>query len=293
MMNKIAILINVRDRPTELALLLQSLRTQTVQDFDVFILDDCSGTSLNAYHFLNCMFTRIKCENHRIFLKRTDFPHGVSRARQAVVDWALEKGDYLYTLRVDDDVILEPDYLSRLLKVIDAGYDIASGITTPMIVPTFSREPEYLHGIVNRIILDDKGNYVMNGDDCGWKYTDSVILPAHHFRSCAMIKRAVHDKVKYYPTRLSKHGFREEQIFSYNAQMLGFRIGVDTGSVNYHQCTPSGGERFAESQNMIMFNQKVLEEFTRENKSELDKIFTHDNMPSDLELLKETNLIMR
>ena len=39
---KIAVLINNRDRPTELALLLQSLRTQTHKEFDIFILDDCS-----------------------------------------------------------------------------------------------------------------------------------------------------------------------------------------------------------------------------------------------------------
>ena len=48
-MKDIAILINVRDRPTELVLLLQSLRTQSYQDFDIFILDDQSGTQLINY----------------------------------------------------------------------------------------------------------------------------------------------------------------------------------------------------------------------------------------------------
>ena len=290
-MNKLAVLINCRDRPSEVALLLQSLRTQTFQEFDIFILDDMSGTHLSQYHFFNCMITRIRLENHRIFLKRTEFSHGVSRARQAIADWALNEGDYDYTLRVDDDVVLESDYIERLFKVIEAGYDIASGVTTPMTGPVFEREPKFLNGIANRVILDDNGNHIMNGDDCGWKYTESIIIPAHHFRSCAIIKKEVHDKVKYYPTRLSNHGFREEQVFSYKAQMAGFKIGVDTGAVNYHQLTPSGGER--PTTNLTPFNQKVFEEFTRENKVELNKIFTRENTPSELELIKETNLIMR
>ncbi len=290
--NHLAVLICLKDRPTEVTLLLQSLRTQTFQEFDVFVLDDRSGTPLNNYHFFNCMITRIRSEGHRIFLKSTEFPHGVSRARQAIVEFAMKKGNYDYFLRVDDDVILESDYIERLLKVIEEGYDIASGVTVNMTTPVFSRDPKYLNGIVNRVILDKEGNYIMNGDDCGWKYTESKILLAHHFRSCALIKKQVHDKVKYYPTKFSKHGFREEQIFSYKAQMQGFKLGVDTGAVNYHQLTPSGGERFGDSNELVKFNQRVMLDFTKENKEELNKIFTHENMPSELELMKETNLLM-
>ena len=290
-MNKLAVLINNKDRPTELALLLQCLRTQTYQKFDVFIMDDASGTHLNNYHFFNCLILRLKLEGHKVFLTRNEFSSGVSKARQLIVDWALE-GDYEYTVRIDDDVLIEPDYIERLFKVIGEGYDIASGVTTPT-GPVFKREPKFLNGIVNRVILDKDGNHIMNGDDCGWTYTESMILPACHFRSCALIKRAVHDKVKYYPTRLSKHGFREEQIFSYTALMKGFKIGVDTGAVNYHQMTPSGGERFGNQRELTLFNQKIFEEFTRENKDELNKIFTKENTPSKLALLKETNLLMR
>ncbi|KKL28104.1 hypothetical protein LCGC14_2378460, partial [marine sediment metagenome] len=162
-MKETAILINVRDRPTEISLLLQSLRTQTYQDFDVYILDDCSGTPLTNYHFFNCIMTRLKLEGHQVYIKKTEFPHGVSRARQEIVDWAMKK-DYNYFLRVDDDVILESDYIERLFKVIDKGYDLASGVTVPMAGPTFKRNPKFLKGIVNRIILDKDGNHIFNGD---------------------------------------------------------------------------------------------------------------------------------
>ena len=289
-MSETAILINVKDRPSEIALLLQSLRTQTYKDFDIFILDDCSGTPLTNYHFFNCVLNRLKLENHNVFLKRTDFTHGVSKARQAIVDWALET-DYKYLCRVDDDVLLEPDYLQKLKEVLEQGYDLASGVTVPMAGPSFKRESKFLKGIVNRVILDDEGNYVMNGDDCGMEYIDDVILPAHHFRSCALYKSEIHKKANYLPTKLSNHGFREEQIFSYRILMAGFKIGVRTGAINYHQMTPSGGER--PTTNFTMFNQEQFEKFTKENKEELNKLFTRENMPSQLELTKQTNLLMK
>jgi len=286
MENKTAILINVRDRPTEISLLLQSLRTQTNSDYDIYILDDCSGTPLTNYHFFNCVINRLKLEGHKVFIKRTDFVNGVSRARQTIVDWAMEK-DYDYFLRVDDDVILEPDYLERLHDVLK-NFDIASGVTVAMHVPTFRRNPKFLNGIVNKVVLDEDGKHILNGDDCGMEYTEALVLPAHHFRSCALIKREVHEKVKYYPTPLSNHGFREEQIFSYKAIMSGFKIGVDLGAINYHQMTPSGGER--PTQNMTQFNQEQFEKFTKENKEELKKWFTSEKL-SKQELMKETNLV--
>ncbi len=290
-MKETAILINVRDRPTELALLLQSLRTHSYKDYDIYILDDCSGTPLNNYHFFNCLITRLQLENHKVFIKRTEFPHGVSRARQNIVDWAMER-DYKYFIRLDDDVLVEPDYIERLMK-LTKDYDICSGVTVPMQVPVFKREPKYLKGVINRIILADDGSYIFNGDDCGMEYTESIILPAHHFRSCALIKRKVHELVKYYPTKLSKHGFREEQIFSYNAQMQGFKIGVDTGAITWHQMTPTGGERFQESKELIKHNQGILEEFTMENKDKLTQLFSKKEDLTDLELMKSTNLLMK
>jgi len=285
----IAVMIAYKDRPTEIFGLLQSLRTQTYQNFDIFIRDDCSGTPLTNYHFFNCIFNRLRLEGHRIFLIKNNFIYGVSRNRQVLVDDVLKQGDYQLLARYDDDVMLEPDYQERLVKVLEQGYDIASGVTVPMAIPTFKRNTKYLNGVANRIVLDKEGNYVWNGDDCGMEYLDSKILPAHHFRSCALIKREVHEHkdVYYYPTKLSNHGFREEQIFSYRAQMAGFKIGVDTGAVNFHQLTPSGGER--PTQNLTPFNERIFLQFTIKHKDKLRKLFP-DKEISKVEQMKETNL---
>ena len=293
-MKETAVLINVKDRPTELAMLLESLMFQTYQNFDVFILDDVSGTPLTNYHFFNCIVSLLRRKKIKVYVDRTQFPHGVSKARQSIVDWAM-KGEYEYFCRVDDDVVLEPDFLQKLINVIEQDYDISSGVTPPMGIPTFVRNPITLKGIANRVILDEEGNYILNADDCGSQYTSGEILPMHHFRSSALMKREVLEKVKYLPTKLTKHGFREEQIFSYKAIMKGFKIGVDLGAIAWHQLTPSGGERFAESNELVKINQQVLEEFTKENKDMLQEFnnFEEKDMPSKLELQKENNLLMK
>lgn len=249
-----------------------------------------SGTLLFNYHFINCMINRLKLEGHKVFIKRNDFTYGVSKNRQALVDDVLKTGEYEFMARYDDDVILEPDYQERLMKVIEKGYDLASGVTVPMMQPVLKRDPKHVGKIINRVILDDKGNFVMNRDDCGFEYTESKILPAHHFRSCALYKSEIHDKVNYLPTPLSMHGFREEEIISFKMLMAGFKIGVDTKAVNYHQLTPSGGER--PTTNMTGFNEQQLKEFTKNHKDELNKIFTREDYPSQLQLKKENNLIL-
>jgi len=290
MVKEIAVLINTKDRVTELGMVLESLHFQTYQDFDVYILDDAGNNPNTNYHHFNCIINLMK-RTHKVFMRKTQFPFGVSRVRQEIVDWAM-KGDYKYFLRIDDDVVLESDFIERLL-VLMQDYDIASGVTPPMVQPTFIRNSEYIGKIINRVILDKDGEYIMNGDDCGMSYTDSVILPAHHFRSSALIKREVHEKVKYYPTRLTKHGFREEQIFSYKAQIEGFKIGIDTGAIAWHQQTPSGGERFPDSNELVKQNQQVLVDFTKEHKDKLNELFTHEDIPTKLQLQKENNLLMK
>lgn len=287
MTKRLAVMICTKNRVTELFGLLQSLRTSTFQDWDCFILDDYGDNPNTNFHFYNCIVNLLKQENHKVFTKRTDFPHGVTRARQAIVDWVLSIENYELLCRLDDDILVETDYLERLVNLIDEGeYQLVSGVTVPAVCPSFIRNktPE----IANRVILDNEGNYIMNGDDCGMLYANPKIVPAHHFRSCCMYKSEIHQKANYLPTRLSMNGFREEQIFSFRVLLAGYKIGVDFSAVNYHLISPSGGER--PTMNMAPFNQQILYDFTKENQVELNKLFTHENMPSNLELSKETNL---
>ena len=231
---------------------------------------------------------RLILSGHKVIINRNEIPCGVSKTRQRLVEDAKKLGDYKYGCRLDDDVIIEKDFLERLIKVIESGYDVASGVTPPMAGPTFVRDSKFVN-IANQVVLDNDGSYLLNNDDCGMLYVDDKIIPAHHFRSSALYKMSIHDKVNYLPTRLSKHGFREEQILSYKLLMNGYKIGVDLGAVAWHQMTNSGGERFSDSNELIKFNEGILLEFTKQHKDELNKIFGQPVL-SKQELMKETNL---
>lgn len=256
-MNRTIIHIATRDRPTELFGLLQSLRTQTYQDFDVLILDDGGGTPFQNYYFLNYIIARMKMEGTNITIIRNNIASGVSSARQQLVDYTMKELKHEYICRLDDDILLEKDYLEQLMMGIKQGYDLMSGLTIPFASPVQVRDIIQIEPIVGECILDDKGELIMNMDDCAVLYTEHKILPTHHFRSCALYKRELHEKGVDYNSRLSKNGFREEQILSFKAILKGFKLGVNTGAINYHLMTPSGGER--DTMNMTEFNQEVLD----------------------------------
>lgn len=258
MSKKIVIHIASKDRATEVALLLQSLRTQTFQDFNILILEDGNNVSLTNFYFIQYLMQRLKIEGHNVKLIKNEISAGVSGARQQLVDYSMKYGDEELICRLDDDVILEPDYLEKLLEVIDKGYDIASGVTTPFVGPIIKRETKFVEPIIGYCELNDKGELIYNGDDCGYEYTEDKILLSPHFRSSALYKKKIHSLGVDYKSRLSKHGFREEQIFSFKAIINGFKIGVRTGANALHLMTPSGGER--STTNMTQFNQDIFEE---------------------------------
>ena len=264
-MNKrIDILVGTKDRPTEVALLLQSLRTQTYQDWDLYVLDDAGGSPITNYYFVKYIINRIKLEGHVVKLKRNSISFGISKMRQQMVEWSEEETNNPYICRLDDDVILEPDYIERLVKVIEEhGYDIASGVTPPMAQPEWKRDTKFVKPFINDIKFDDKGNITYNGDDCGYGFIQGEVIPTPHFRSCAVYKREIHKHSVDYHNNLTKNGYREEQFMSFKAIMNGFKIGVDTGAVVLHLLTPSGGHRTPDYNELIQLNEKIFLEWTK------------------------------
>jgi len=260
---KIDIMLCTKDRPTEVALLLQSLRSQTHQDWDLFIYDDRSGTPIADYHFIQCIINLLKTENHRVFLFRENtIRWGVTKLRQILVEKILKLGTGESILRLDDDNLLEPDYIEKLVETLDSGYDIASGVVPLAIQPTPKRETKFIKPFIADIKLKD-GTIEKFGDDCGWMYLEHEIIPSPHFRSMALIRKSVHEKVSY-ETNLGFCSFREEEFFSFRALVNGFKIGVNTGAIAYHLNCGSGGERTTEYQSSLNYNHQKLNDFTKE-----------------------------
>lgn len=290
-MNNILIHICNKDRPTELALLLESLRHQTYKKFNIVILDDGSRTPITNYYFIQYYVQRMGIEGNEITILRNDMPSGVSKARQHLVDWTLKnnrKEDYI--CRLDDDVVLDNKYLEQLLEVIEHGFDIASGVTTPFASPVHVRDVKYVSPIIGYCEFDDNGNLKFSGDDCGFYYNEPVVLLTPHFRSCALYKKEIHLNGVDYDNRLSRNGFREEHILSFKAILKGYKIGVHTQANAWHLMTPSGGER--DTMNMQQFNQQIFEDTVKrmfeENGDFLTKYYKDNGI--NIELLKKDKM---
>ncbi len=248
-MNKrITVHLCTRDRHTELFGVLQSLRTQTNQNWDIVLLDDASGAPIVNAYFLNSILTRLKLENHKIRLLRNNNSFGCCHARNQCI----EQDDFEnpLTLRLDDDILIEPDYIEKLMKVIDAGYDMASGVIPNLNTPEVKREVEFVGDVINKKEFDNEGNLIKYGDDCGYCYVEDKIILTPEFRTNCLYKSEIHKKVKY-PDELSYVAFREEGHFSARAILEGYKIGVHTGAKCFHLQTPSGGNRCQD------YNQKV------------------------------------
>lgn len=258
---RISLHIATKDRHSEVSLLLQSLRTQSYQEFDVLILDDASGTPLPNCGFFMNLVQRMKLEGHKMKILRNDFSRGVCSARNKLIE--SDKYGNPLVCRLDDDAILEQDYLERLKKVIESGYDMASGVIPLMVAPDHIRDSNVLGDVINEHKLDKEGKLIQNKDECGNCYTDDVILKTHQFRTNALYKRSITDSGVRYPDNLTPVGFREEGFFSFATKIKGFKIGVDTGAVAYHMHTPSGGVRRQDYAQCTKLDQETFEKWIK------------------------------
>ena len=175
----------------------------------------------------------------------------------------MDLGEGEAILRLDDDNILEPTYIEKLVETLDAGYDIASGVVPVAFQPSIRRQTKFVKPFIADIKLKEDGTIDKFGDECGCMYMEHEIIPSPHFRSMALIRKSVHEKVKY-ESNLGFCSFREEEFFSFRALVEGFKIAVHTGAIAYHLMTNSGGERTKEYQTSLNFNHQLLNDFTKE-----------------------------
>lgn len=262
--------ITTKDRATEVAILLQSLRTQSYQDWDLMILDDCSGTPLESYGFIQSLLARIKLENHKVKVLRNDFSKGVCAARQKLIDEDTWKNELV--LRLDDDCIPEEDYIARLVGVIESGWDMATGVIPLLAHPELIRDTKRVMPGICIHELDKKGNLIRNDDELAYCYDKEGIATCHQFRTNCLFKKEVLEKVRY-PENLSRVGFREEAFISVQAQVLGFKIGADLGAVAYHFQTGSGGCRDPDYSNKVQLDDTTFREWLKEQHKKHKEVF--------------------
>jgi len=229
--NRIGVQIITRNRPEYLGMLLTSLRTQTIQNWDLFLVDN-SDTPVTDIFYIKSLLTRLTNEGHRIKIVR--YPErdiGILR------NIALDMDDCEYGVRIDDDSICEPDYLKRLYEVIkeDKKAGCVGGIV-PFIYDEkqYRPEPERFNIITKWYDLKD---------DSIWFYnTNKEYIPADHIRSTMMYRNEIAKKIRH-PEAFGRTGFREETVYSYRFKIHGYENYYVPKAICWHFAAPSGGGR--------------------------------------------------
>lgn len=269
---RISILINTRDRHGELGLLLQSLRTQTYQEFDIFIRDE-SQTPVFNNAFLPPMFNRLKLEGHGVFIEHSLPSFGVCHARNALIEKEKEwNGKNPLLLRLDDDCMIEPDYISKLVDVINLGYGVATGVIPLLAMPEVKRETRFVKPFICRHEFDKEGNITVRNDDLGFTYIEEEIIPCMQFRTNCLLEREVFQDFTY-PRNLSSVGFREELWASVHTILKGYTIGCHTGAVAHHLQTPSGGTRCQDYPQKVALDEETTNKWLKEKFKERGDFF--------------------
>jgi GT2 family glycosyltransferase len=242
MTERVEISICTKDRASELYALLVSLRTQTYREWDLVIVDSSQPYPLvNAYKFIGDIITRIKTEGHAVKYIVDVPPMGVCKARNRAVK---EGFGHQIIVRIDDDSVLEPDYIARLIKLMEPEDVGAVGGCVPVFgAPPMVRNINLLKGIFNRVKFDKEGNLTECADDGGFQYHPNVVLPSHHLRSSYAFRRKAYDDVGGFPNDYGTIGFREETDFCLRIAWKGWRMLTDTGAIAWHCQCPSGGAR--------------------------------------------------
>jgi glycosyltransferase involved in cell wall biosynthesis len=108
------ILIPTYRRPASLAITLTSLLSQTFRDFRVFISDQTEGSEIQNVGEVAAIVRILHAHGLPIELHHHIPRRGMAEQRQFLLDQATAP----YSLFLDDDLVVEPDLICRLMQAI-------------------------------------------------------------------------------------------------------------------------------------------------------------------------------
>lgn len=111
----IDVLIPTCDRAGALAVTLASLCSQSFRDFDVIVSDQGENDDVAVMAQTRTVVRLLEWHGSRVTIHKNLPKRGLAQQRAFLLTRALAR----YCLFLDDDVMLEPDLLARLLKAIE------------------------------------------------------------------------------------------------------------------------------------------------------------------------------
>jgi GT2 family glycosyltransferase len=219
--------VSTKDRYEVLSQALLSLALQTTKDFSVIIFDDADEPPRSAdalvqrypaYGEVFQLFQEFKIPWQVVYgQKRGQHFNHQAAQKIATTEWIF---------RFDDDEVLEPDVLGRLLEHAREDVGAVAGLVLPP-------GPLPISPDAANVITD------LNRPNIQWFTQPPRVVEVDHLHSTFLYRRGLVD----YELSLSPAAHREETLFTYELKRKGYKLLVDTSVVTWHFRAATGGIR--------------------------------------------------
>ncbi len=215
--------ISTKDRYDVLSQALLSLALQTHHDFDLIIFDDTDNPrdlrELPTYQSVFQLYDHYGIGWQVVYGRKLGQHYNHQWAQE------LAKSDWIF--RFDDDEVLEPDVLEKLIRNVREDVGAVAGLVLP---PAPSPVPPD----AENVIVD------LNCPNRQWfLHPDSKPFEVEHLHSTFLYRRGIAN----YELGLSPVCHREETLLSHAIYRAGYKVIVDPTSVTWHFRSEQGGIR--------------------------------------------------
>ncbi len=227
-MSKTAVVIPNYNGIKFIADCLNSLKEQSVQDFDIIVVDN-NSTDGSKEEIL-CNFSEVQC------VQRID-NGGFSVAVNDGIRLAKENGAE-FVILLNNDTIVDRLFVEKLVKAIETEKNCFS-VQAKMLS---LKEPE---------IIDDAGDFYTV---LGWAYArgkgksaDKYNKPGKIFASCAgaaIYRSEIFDEIGFFDE--AHFAYLEDIDIGYRAGLYGYYNKYEPGAIVYHAGSASSGSRYNE-----------------------------------------------
>lgn len=230
--NKIAvILVNYKDYAKRyLDDCCQSLRSQTLQDFDIFIVDN--ETSSESY-------SQIKKVALEARILRNSKNLGWAGGNNTAVIPNIDNYDYFVMLNMD--TVLENNWLEELASFVKSGGDI---IQSKIIIHKNNK----INSLGNRIHYLGFGYCNCYGKDANCTIKEEGCETDYASGASMIVKKEVFKKIGFF--REEFFMYHDDLEFCWRARLAGFKIGVAEKSICHHKYS------FGSTMNLIYYMER-------------------------------------
>lgn len=210
---------------------LESLFEINYLHFEVVLVDN--GSTDDSVKVITSMFPNVQ-------LIKNGRNMGVAGGRNVGIKYANDYIPYEYLLFLDNDLVVEIDFLSELVKAVESDPDV--GLANPKICD-----------ISKPGVIQFAGNYKLNFYTCTFSSEAYGLMDEGQFDRpkysmlaigcCMLVRKEVIDKINCFDDIFNPYG-GEDDDFSLRAGKEGFKILYVPAAVIHHKSskTYSGGE---------------------------------------------------